>query len=371
MIKVLEIGMSRNIGGTETYLMEQYRHLNRKLIRFDFVNFTGEYPMAFEDEIKNNGDIVYNIVSRKKNPIKHYYKWFTFLKKVHEQYDVIVLNSCDLYHMCPLFFAKLLGIKVRIFHSHNNGSEKKETFLRKILIKLNKLLMYYSVTNYWACSKSAGEYMFGNAISFKVINNGIDTRKYIYNENTRKKLRIKLEIENKFVVGHVGRFSYQKNHLFLIDVFYEVQKKEPNSILLLVGKKEGVFFEKVREKVNKLKIKDKVLFLGVQKNVFEFYQAMDCFVLPSLFEGFGIVSIESQAAGLKTIVSKNVIEDVAITDLIEYISLNDSLDFWADRILSAKQCQRKNMYNEIVKSGYDIKTISKNVQDLFIEMVNR
>lgn len=372
MIKVLEIGMTRNVGGMETYLMEQYRYLDRNLIRCDFMNLTGEYPMAFENEIKNNGDLVYNIVSRKKNLIKHYYDWFVFLKKHRKEYEAVILNTCDLYHMCPLFFAKLWGIKTIIIHSHNNGNEKKESFLRKILINVNKILMKYSVSDYWACSKIAGEWMFGKKQIFKVIHNAIDTKKYVYNRDIRKKMREALSVENSFVVGHVGRFSYQKNHKFIIQIFNELLKRKPNAKLLLIGnyKLNEEYTNEVNILIDKYDIRDKILFLGSVQNVEDYYQAMDVFVLPSLFEGLGIVGIEAQASGLSCIVSTGVSKELKITDLVKYVSLDESIEVWVDEILKNSVKKRQSQYEKIVNAGYDIEEESKKIQMYFINVVN-
>lgn len=365
--------MTRNIGGMETYIMEQYRHLNRDIIRYDFANLTGEYSMAFEDEIRNNRDVIYNIISRKKNILMHYYKWFVFFKKYHKVYDAVIFNTCDLYHMCPLFFAKLWGIKTIIIHSHNARNEKKEGILRKILISLNKILMKYSVNNYWACSKVAGEWMFGKNKKFKIIHNLIDSRKYIYNIDIRKKIRKNLNIEDKFVIGHIGRFSYQKNHVFLIKIFNEIYKKDRNSVLLLIGGETDnqSYYEETITLVDKLGLNDNVYFLGMQKNVADYYQAMDCFILPSRFEGLPIVGIEAQAAGLKIFLSDIITKEVQITDLIEYISLYENPSIWAEKILKSKKYNRLNMYKKIVDAGYDVEMGNKKFQEYFVSILNK
>lgn len=370
MYKILEIGMTKNIGGMETYIMEQYRHLNRDLIRYDFVNLTGEYSMAFEEEIRNNGDIVYNIVSRKKNIIEHYYKWFVFFKKYHKVYDAVVLNTCDLYHMCPLFFAKLWGIKTIIIHSHNAKNEKKEGLLRKILINFNKFLMKYSVSNYWACSKAAGEWMFGKKIIFKIIHNAIDTKKYIYDKKIREKIRNDLNIKDAFILGHVGRFSYQKNHKFIINIFNELLKKLPNAKLLLIGNYElnKNYTEEVNILINKYNIRDKILFLGSKENIEDYYQAMDCFILPSYFEGLPLVGIEAQASSLSCIVSTGVSEELQITNLVKYLSLNENIETWVNEILKSRLNKRINRYKEIVDAGYDIEEV-RNIQMYFIKSI--
>lgn len=369
--RVLEIGMTRNIGGMETYLIEQYRHLDKSKIQYDFVNLTGEYPMAFEKEIISNGNRVYNIVSRGKNPLKHYYEWFQFMRKYHKLYDAIILNTCDLYHIIPLFLAKIFGIKTIILHSHNAGNEKSKNRLRKILIRFNTILMNFSVTNYWACSKVAAEWMFGYDKKYELIKNGIDTHKYIYNEKKRYTLRKEMYLDEHFVIGHIGRFAYQKNHEFIIKLFYEIIKAKPNAILLLIGKIEQTnqIFINTKNLVKQLGLEDKVLFLNARNDVADLYQIMDCFILPSHFEGLPIVGIEAQAAGLKCVVSKNISRELQITNLVKFIGLNENIKLWVKEILSAETLKRENMYEKIISTGYDIKKENVEVQNRLIKII--
>lgn len=373
VFKILQVGLSRNIGGVETYLIEQYRHLDRRYIDYDFINMIGETKIAFEDEIKSRGSKIYDIVSRGKNPLKHYWQWIKFFYRYARFYDAIVFNTCDLYHMCPLFLAKIFNIKIRIIHSHNSSNDKKENFLRKILIKINKILMNISVTNYWACSTEAGRWMFGKKIKFKLIHNLIDSKKYIYNLEMRKRIRKDLKIEDKFVIGHIGRFSYQKNHEFLIKIFNEIYKKDKKSILLLIGGKTGnqSYYQESVNLVDKMGLKNNVYFLGMKKNVADYYQSMDCFILPSRFEGLPIVGIEAQTAGLKVFLSDIITKEVQITDLVEYISLEENPAMWAEKILKSKNYSRINMYEKIVESGYDVETGNKNFQKYFISLLNK
>lgn len=373
LFKVLQVGMTKNIGGVETYLMEQYRHLDRRRIDYDFINMIGENNIAFEDEIKSKGNKIYDIISRGKNPLKHYWQWIKFFYRYAKFYDAIVFNTCDLYHMCPLFLAKIFKIKIRIIHSHNSSNDKKENFLRKILIKINKILMNISVTDYWACSTEAGRWMFGRKREFKLIHNLIDSKKYIYNLEIRKNIRRNLKIEDKFVIGHIGRFSYQKNHEFLIKIFNEIYKKNKNSILLLIGGKTGnkSYYQESVNLVDKMGLKNNVYFLGMKKNVADYYQAMDCFILPSKFEGLPIVGIEAQTAGLKIFLSDIITKEVQITDLVEYISLEENPAIWAEKILKSENYNRINMYEKIVESGYDVEVGNKKFQKYFISLLNK
>lgn len=368
-IKVLQIGMTRNWGGLETYLLQQFHNIDKNKIKYDFVNITSEYRIVKEDEIIRSGSKVYNICSRHINPLKHYWQWLCLLSNKGKKYQAIVLNSNSLVYVFPLFIAKFFGIPRRVIHSHNAGLEEKADIFRSLLIDFNKIILSFSATDYWACSKKAGEWMFGKNRKFTIIHNAIDSKKYKFNLEKRDNLRKALNIENKFIVGHVGRFAYQKNHKFLIDIFYELQKIELNSVLMLVGDSinDDKFLVETKEQVERLNIENKVLFLGMRNDVPDLMQAMDCFILPSHFEGLPLVGVEAQAAGLKCYLSDNITEEVKITDLVNFISLNESPKTWAKQILSNRNYIRKDMTDQIKKSGYDIKTEIKKIEKFYLE----
>lgn len=369
MIKVLQIGMTRNIGGLETYLMQQFNHLNYDKVKYDFVNITGEHDIAFSNEIKSKGSNIYNVISRHSNPLLHYYQWIKILFKTKGQYTAIVLNSNSLEYVFPIFIAKIFKIPVRIMHSHNTSWEHKIGFGRKCLIKFNKILLNFSATNYWACSKAAGIWMFGENKHFRIVHNAIDIEKYKYNSVKRNELRKLLKLEGKYVIGHVGRFTYQKNHDFLIDIFKAVNDIEPNVILLLIGDAvdDLSYINNVKDKIKNLKIEDKVEFLGMRKDVPELMQAMDCFILPSHFEGLPLVGIEAQAAGLKCFFSDTITKEVGITNLSQFISLKKSAKFWAKKIWEQKNYVRNDTSNEIKNAGYEIEEETKKVEKFFLE----
>ncbi len=356
-VRVLQVGMTENIGGMETYLMNQYRHLNRDKVRYDFVNITADRAMVYEREIIDNGDRVYKICRRSRNPLKHYYEWWKLLREQGKEYDAVVLNACHLYYIFPLVIGKMMGIKKRIIHSHNSGDELHVSKLRSIVVRVNRELMFWAATDYWACSNVAGKWMFGHR-KFLVIHNAIDSEEFAFNEAIRTRERKKLNLEGKTVFGHVGRFTYQKNHEFLIDIFSKVCKQNSNAVLLLIGDAIGTeqeYLKRTQGKVKKLGLQDKVLFLGVRTDVNQLMQAMDCFLLPSHFEGFGVVGLEAQAAGLPCFFSRAVSQELAITNLAHYCN-NDSLTEWVESIFEHCNCKRDNMKQQIINSGYDITT---------------
>lgn len=368
-IKVLQIGMTRNWGGLETYLLQQFHNIDKNKIKYDFVNITSEYRIVKEDEIIRSGSKVYNICSRHINPLKHYWQWLCLLSNKGKKYQAIVLNSNSLVYVFPLFIAKFFGIPRRVIHSHNAGLEEKADIFRSLLIDFNKIILSFSATDYWACSKKAGEWMFGKNRKFTIIHNAIDSKKYKFNSEKRDNLRKALNIENKFIVGHVGRFAYQKNHEFLINVFYELQKIEPESVLMLVGGSVNTdeFLIKAKEQVKNLNIQNKVLFLGMRNDVPDLMQSMDCFILPSHFEGLPLVVIEAQCIGLKSYLSDVITDEVKITDIVDFISLKESPEYWAKQILLNRNYIRRDMTDEIKKAGYDIKTEIKRIEQFYLK----
>jgi len=225
-------------------------------------------------------------------------------------------------------------------------------------------------THYFACSEYAGKWLFGNKTGgskLTVLNNAIDLEKFSFDNDMREKLRAELGLENKFVLGNIGRFCFQKNHDFLIDVFYRVYKMDNSAVLMLIG--EGELVDTVREKVRSLNLEKSVLFLEPKENINDYYQAMDVFVLPSHYEGFGIVALEAQAAGVPTICSDKVPNVTRLSEDIEYISLDTPADKWAEAIMLRKNAGRKNSIDYIRKKGYDIKVEARKLEDIYINMI--
>ena len=349
--------MTSNIGGMETYIMSQYRHLDKTCIQYDFLNITGEKNIVFSDEILSCGSAIYNVCSRHNNPLKHYLQIIQLLWKVRHEYKAIVLNACHLNYMFPIFIAMLFQYPKRIVHSHNSGDEFKITAMRKVLISLNRLLMNLSATDYWACSYLAGKWMFKKK-KFMVIHNAIEMEKFLYDEGKRKSIRLKLGLEDKYVIGNVARFSYQKNHLFLIDIFREVYRRDNTAVLLLIGDTTGddSIYMAVKDKVRNYGLEKSVFFLGMRQDVNDLYQGMDCFILPSKFEGLPVTGVEIQVAGVPCVFSETITKEVAITDDVVFMSLNESPIVWAKKLLSMKNTKRKNRSKEIIAAGYDINT---------------
>lgn len=355
-VKILQIGMTRNLGGLETYLMQQFNHIDKEKVTYDFVNITSEHEIVFANKIRKAGAKIFDICSRHKNPLKHYWQWIKLLMREGNQYKALVLNTNSLEYVFPILIAKFFGIPIRVIHSHNSGFENKIGISRRLLISFNRYIMKWSTTDYFACSRLAGEWMFGKTIPFSVIHNAINIKNYSYDLKIRQEVRQKFFLNKSFVIGHIGRFSYQKNHEFLIDIFAAVYKRNPSARLLLIGDVVGddSFLKKVKERVAFYHLDHVVKFLGMREDVPDLLQAIDCFVLPSHFEGLPLVGIEAQAVGLQCFFSDTITKELDITSNAHFISLNSTPEQWADEILKHSKSLRRDMSEEIRASGYDI-----------------
>lgn len=366
MIRVLHSVSNMDRAGIETMIMNYYRHMDRTKVQFDFLANKSK-PGAYDEEIKSLGGRIF--ISPGLNPIK----WSEYKKMVKkllaENPEIKIVHSHNgAFSLQAQLTAKQSGIKNRITHVHGT----KIDFNLKLPLKLLYKTQLKKVSNnYWGCGTEAIKYYFGDRIisdnNYKVIHNAIETKRFIYSSEKRSELRLKYNLNGKFVIGNVARFMRQKNHAFTLDLFKVILQKEPNAILMLLG--DGELLEPMKQKAKELGIESSIMFMGNVNNVNEMYQAMDVFLLPSLFEGLPVVGIEAQAAGLKCIFSNTITDEVKVTDNIEFLDLNkDSLEKWADRILSYKEYERKNTEKEIIDAGYSIEEEAKKLQELYIKM---
>ena len=230
------------------------------------------------------------------------------------------------------------------------------------------------VTDYMCCSELAGRWLFGDKAydSGKVylLNNAIDLDKFKYNKSLRKEKRKELGIsDDTLVIGHIGRFVAQKNHTFLIDIFNELHKKNPSSLLLLVG--QGPLMEEIKNKVKELKLNDSVRFLGQRNDVNELYQAFDVFCLPSLYEGLPVVGVEAQASGLLCILSNAMTKETKVLDITKFMSLNNTPREWADSILDdVKRYKIIDSSKEMRSKNFYIKEEAKKLEKYYLNLYN-
>lgn len=359
-IRILQIGMHDKIGGIEKFLMNYYNNIDRSKVQFDFINpYT---KLCFEEEIKKNNGYIYNVSNFKKHPFKYYRELVEIIKK--EDYKIVHVNLLSTANIIPILAAKKCKVKNIIAHSHNNGVPSN--IIRKILNKINKKILLKNANIFWACSQEAGKWMFEKQ-KFTVINNGIEIQKFFYNDEYRNIIRKKYNIkEGNYVIGHVGRFEEQKNHMFIIDLITEIQKIDNNFKLLLIG--EGNLEKQIKDKVKELKLENNVIFGGVVNDVEKYYSAMDVFILPSKFEGLGIVNVEAQAASLPCLVSSMVPKNVKLSDNFFFFNLLDNKNEWIDKIMFLKKLKidRKFIDNRIFE--YDIEKLSLLLEKKYLDL---
>lgn len=362
--RILQIIRHMNVGGAETFIMNVYRNIDREKIQFDFlVNGKG----FFDDEIKQLGGNIYYIpyltdVGQTLYKIK--------MKKFfneHKEYKVIH-SHLDQVSGIILEIAKKCNIPVRVSHSHSTNNSNN--FIAKIYKKYLQTKINKNATHLFACSKDAAKWLFKDEFEDAIIiNNGINIEKFKFSDEKRKKIRDELNInDNMIIIGHIGRFNKIKNHEFLIDIFNEYLKINDNSFLLLVG--NGKLENKVKGKVKKIGIEEKVKFLGIRKDTDYLYSAFDCFIFPSLNEGLGITLIEAQASGLSTLTSENVIpKETKITNYIKYIDLNVTPKVWAENI-KINRDNREKVNESLIDTEFNIKKVAEKLQKFYEEEYN-
>lgn len=362
MIRILQIGMTPNLGGVETYVMNIYRKIDREKFQFDFIDWYGEKNIAYSDEIKKLGGKIYKIKSRREAIISNYRSLKKIIFSGRYQYIYYNLNSLS-YVVGMSEIIKNSKMKL-IVHSHNDGFETTSRITR-ILDNMHRNIVKNNVIRL-ACSQSAGKWMFDGS-EFTIIPNAIDVNKFDFNPRIRKAYREKFDLSSNIVFGCVARFSPQKNHDFLIDIFHKIHLQNPNSTLLLVG--DGDLKEQLQQKVSRLNISDSVKFLGMRTDIPELMQAIDVIISPSVFEGFGISVLEAQCTGLRCYVSEVFNDEVIQTPNVQKISLGNSSEQWAqiisDDLREKTISVRKSYKDKIINSGYDIGSMVRNIEKLF------
>ena len=358
-IRVLHIVQKMEAGGIQAFLMNLYRNIDRNKIQFDFL-VEYEEKEFYDDEIISLGGRIYYTNFRKTLNVIKFKKTLSKILKEHPEYKIVHIHATAIGKICTNT-AKKCGIKTIIAHTHSNSAIKDWKYYPKILLRK---LYTNGPTDFFACSEDAGKYTFKNK-KFTVIYNAIDIDKFLFKQEVRENFRKELNIEDKFVIGNIGRLHKEKNQSFLIDIFYEIQKKKENAILLIVGK--GPLKNELEEKVRSLGIDNKVYFLEDRKDIERIYQGIDVFVLPSFYEGLGIVAIEAQASGLPVIASTGVAKEANITDNIQNIDLSESIDVWVEVICKTEIKDRKNIENIVRNSKFNIKNNAKFLQEFYLK----
>jgi glycosyltransferase involved in cell wall biosynthesis len=350
-----------NDGGIETWLMNIYRHIDRTKIQFDFVVHTTNRKGYYDDEIEKLGGRIVHIPEFRIANISKYKKtWEEILKR--NDYKILhthIRSTAPIY----LKIARKYGIKT-ISHAHSTSNGKFPISLIKDMFQRN--IAVYSDMRL-ACSSEAGNWLFKNH-SFRIIKNAIDVSLYKLNTEIRNEYRKKYDIdEDNVLIGHIGRFSYEKNHSFLLDIFVELYKRNKLFKLVLVG--DGELRKGIENKIHIMGLTSSVIFTGVRSDIPKLLQMMDIFIFPSRYEGLGIALIEAQAAGLQCFISDVIPKEAIITKTVNVISLKESAIEWAERIINTINTQRENTLSCIQDNGFNIKNVSRELEELYFSIL--
>ena len=352
-LRVLQVLNLMDYGGIESVVMNYYNHIDKTKVQFDFaVSETSIFPQ--KDKIQKLGGRFYLLP-----PISHLPKYVLVLQKIIKENNYKIVH-CHLncLSVFPLFASYLAGAKVRICHNH--ATVYKGEMIKALAKYILRPFCRWFATDYFACSEYAGRWMYGNrrfhAGTVHVMQNGINYQKFKPDKEIRVEMRKRLDLQDKYVIGHVGRFTNSKNHKFLIELFHYCYVKNDKLRLLLIG--DGELEAAIRKKVHQMGLDKAVIFYGNTDSIEKLYQAMDVFCFPSFYEGLGLAAVEAQACNVPVVASKEVPKDVVIGRNIQFLDLKDSMENW-----------EKAIY-EVKPKEYDIELLSKDIT-AFYEKNNR
>ena len=375
-IRILNVVGRMDRGGIETLIMNVYRQIDRSKVQFDFLAHYGKENADYNEEIRALGGRIYEMPVIKSTTKTYYGRFFTYCRalkkffKEHPEYHVVhghMTNTAAIYMPIAKKYGKVTHT---IAHSHLTQTQKTVSRLAALGTDVLRAPIRKEATDYFACSEMAALWLYKqedlDAGRVHIIPNGVHTEKFDYNPEKRQAVRRDLGVEDAIVLGHVGRFFPQKNHSQLLDIFCHYHAVHPNAVLLLVG--EGELQEEMRQKAERLGLGDSVRFLGLRSDVEDLMQAMDLFLMPSLYEGLPVVGIEAQAAGLPMVVSTEITEELNITGQVHFVPLAEAPDVWAKVIDDTiGRYERASTVEMMKKAGYDIETTAAFLQDFYLE----
>lgn len=371
-VRVLHVLGGLSLGGAESRIMDLYRCMDRERVQFDFLvhqSVTGErIPEFYDKEVKELGGEIYLLPKFKG------YNYFAYRKAVreffagHHNFRVVqghMTSTASIY----LPEAAKAGIPVRIAHARSAGVDKG---IKGMVTRLLRIPLLGEADYCFACSGEAGKSVFGkkweSSPKALVIPNAVDARKFVYRKEVRDAVRKEWNLEDRFIIGHVGRFHYAKNHEFLLEVFAALQnglkERGMKAALMLLG--EGPGMDAARQQAVQLGIVEEVLFMGNQKEVWKYYQAMDYFVFPSRFEGLPGTVVEAQAAGLKCLISDRITPEAGFTGLAVYKDIDLPAKSWAEQIINDIPYERKNMCRAVEEAGFDVRKQAGRMEDFYV-----
>lgn len=350
MIKIAYITKNLAANGITNVVMNYGMRLEKS--RFELTIIAGDpIESIYENKLIQRGINVIKLPSKKKNPLAYYKKIW---KELRNNYQIVHIHCNSATSIVDLLMAKLIGIRVRIVHCHNITCD--HVAIHKALQPILKKLYTYG----FACSDAAGKWMFGNS-SYEVLPNAFQTEKFIFDDSKRNAVRESLKITDKFVIGNVARFNDQKNHEYLLRIFEGVAQKRDDAVLLLVG--NGPNLNNIKKKIEEHPYHNRIIYYGITDNVTELYSAMDVFVLPTKYEGLGIVFVEAQINGLPVVTSDRVPCEVNIENRVQFLPLKSDVQEWVEAVLTAPQIERASFYTTH-RDSIDKYNISKCINQL-------
>ena len=371
-MKVLQAFIADDNGGLTKYILQNYTYIQKYGVQFDFLTYE-KNELSYENKLIQRGGKVFHIRS-----VINFINYIQDLRHILKEncYDIVHFNM-SYANFVPIILIKLILPKQTkiILHSHSMGFDEQNRmikYLKKSIHKIGRQIIPFTCDGYLGCTHDAGKWMFTEStrkeLFYKVVHNAINISSFIYNENIRVLTRKKLHLSNDdFVIGHIGRFTYQKNHEFLIKVFHECLQKKSDCKLMLIG--DGPNKKNIEIMSRNLGIEDRVLFLGNRNDIPKLLQAMDVFCLPSRFEGLGMVGVEAQAAGLTCFASDVVPKELAVTNKCKFLPLADKKE-WVERILETQGDIRYNTLEQIKEAGYEINNEIKHIVEYYKRLIS-
>ena len=355
-IRVLQVVPAMNAGGMETFIMNVYRAIDRDKVQFDFL-YHYDMPCFYDEEILRLGGRITKLTVRQDNRLFHYLGQLKAFFRAHPEYKVIHGH----YSGFGMFYnpvARRCGINVRAGHSHNTNYENN------LVGRLDRLMSWFFVfglTDRFACGMQAGRALYRGR-PFTFLPNGVDAARFAAVDPARRSaLRAELGVgEQDILYGHIGRFTQQKNHPFLIALFSALLEKQPNARLVLLGEGDGLEAAKAQA----APLGERVVFAGVRSNTADYYHAMDAFLLPSLFEGLPVVLVEAQAAGLPCFVADTVAPSAALADGVRFLPLEKNR--WVEALAGASLARNPRALEQTRAAGYDICLTAQKLQEFYL-----
>ena len=361
-IRVLHMIGSLNIGGSQSMIINLHKAIDKTKVQFDYII---DHPghLYYESVVKSLGGKIFEFPTFKGHNFLEIRKaWKQFFKE-HPEYKILhshVRSYASLY----LPIAKKAGLKT-IIHSHSTSNGNG---MGSVVKRIMQYPLRWQADYFFGCSKDAGAWLFGNKVvnssNYHILQNAIDTEQYSFNPEIRKEYREKLGLGNKKTFIHVGRFHPAKNHPFLLNIFSEIHKQDPNTVLLLAG--DGELRPEIEKQIMSLDLQKDVVLLGSRSDVPKLLQAADCFLFPSIWEGLPITVVEAQAAGLPCVVSANITKEVCFSELVKCLPIDKGVGCWKDLMVNIPA--KKDVKVQIMNAGFDIQYTANNLLNFYLNI---